>query len=85
MTNFSVERLGLGSGMSLFYKIDTKYFEHFCVGRAPGLSIKLHSPEEVPSFNQDYITLQLNEIDLISIKPKMTKISKSLEDAAPNL
>lgn len=71
--------------MSLYYTTRAEEFEFSCMGGTPGLSIKLHLPEEVPSFSNEYISLQLNEMDMIAIKPQLTKISSGLETVAPRL
>lgn len=71
--------------MSLYYTTRAEEFEFSCMEGTPGLSIKLHLPEEVPSFNNEYISLQLNEMDMIAIKPQLIKISNGLEGLAPKL
>ena len=80
---YLVDKLSSGNGLNVLYRLLVEEFESLC-GRGR-VAVFLHAPDEIPHIHYKYIELQLNEIMRISVKPKLTKISKEMENLTPKL
>ena len=70
-------------GLNILYRTLTKEYEIKC-GEGKIFAM-IHAPGDIPHFHYKYIQLQLNEIARITVRPKLTKISKGLEKLTPDL
>lgn len=59
--------------------------DHLCTSKAPGVTILIHPSEQFPSLNREKFSIQMGELTLIEIHPKVTRISKELAKVPPKL
>ena len=76
----------LGFGIFVRFEYDYYFYENTCTSLTPGLTVKIHSADEIPNFFHDVFTTQsngYNERSMFELRPKVMKISEGLAKVSP--
>ncbi|GAB0097251.1 pickpocket protein 28 [Sergentomyia squamirostris] len=71
------------AGYFIWLQLNTENFDYMCRGPVQGFRILLHTPAEIPQVSRHYISIPLNQVITVSVKPSMFSTSKALKNYEP--